>query len=421
MPKPPRCRGYSRLPAGPASRCCCSIGVAAAVAAGVDGRAVVAGPELQPAVREPQRRGPGADRAGARGRRHSVSARRHRTASRCRPSSVQRCAPEARRPGPARRRAAASRSCRRIRASASASSWKARAISTRSKPSSRARSRACGRSKARACTSRCRAQSAFVRDRQPAERFGVRAAEGWQAPRAGTGPVDHQPRRLQHSRAGSEPGHRRRPAGPPALRAAGATASSRMREQQFELAQRLEEDYAQRIEALLTPFVGAGPRARAGRRAGRHVGHGRSARTVPAGEPDRAQRADGRRDSSRDGAGPQGVPGCAHEPAAARRARRCRRMPPLPLQRCCRRRAAAKAPGAAAANARRRAARQHFAADHPQLRNRSHRGVHEASRPAACSASQLRCSSTTCARPARMAKSRDAAHAASSSSTSRSS
>src|SRR6185436_19730208 len=31
-----------------------------------------------------------------------------------------------------------------------------------------------------------------------------------------------------------------------------------MRERQFELTHRLEEDYAQRIEALLSPFVGAG-------------------------------------------------------------------------------------------------------------------------------------------------------------------
>ena len=31
-----------------------------------------------------------------------------------------------------------------------------------------------------------------------------------------------------------------------------------MRERQFELTRRLEEDYAQRIEALLTPFVGPG-------------------------------------------------------------------------------------------------------------------------------------------------------------------
>ena len=80
------------------------VGVAAAVAAGVGVDAVVRGPDLQPAVRQPRRRRRRADHPGARQRRHSLQARGRRQLDQRAGRATRRGASEARRAGPARRR-----------------------------------------------------------------------------------------------------------------------------------------------------------------------------------------------------------------------------------------------------------------------------------------------------------------------------
>jgi flagellar M-ring protein FliF len=81
-----------------------------------------------------------------------------------------------------------------------------------------------------------------------------------------------------------------------------------MREHQFELAQRLEEDYAQRIEALLAPFVGAGRvRAQVVAQLDSSVTEETREQFRPESQIVRSEQTS--EQLSREGAGPQGVPG----------------------------------------------------------------------------------------------------------------
>ena len=145
------------------------------------------------------------------------------------------------------------------------------------------------------------------------------------------------------------------------------------REKQMEIARGMEERYTQRVEQLLAPLVGTGPRARAGRGRRRAVDHRRSARTVSARKPDRSQRTDGRGDQ------PQrrrsaGRAGCADESAAGAWRRAAAGRSPAPVH-------SAATAGRSCESAAERAARQHVQAGDPQLRDRSHRRLH-ASQPA---------------------------------------
>ncbi len=81
-----------------------------------------------------------------------------------------------------------------------------------------------------------------------------------------------------------------------------------MRERQFDLTHRLEEDYAQRIEALLTPFVGPG-RVRAQVVAQVDTSVTEEAREQYRPESQIVRSEQTAESQSRDGAGPQGVPG----------------------------------------------------------------------------------------------------------------
>jgi flagellar M-ring protein FliF len=81
-----------------------------------------------------------------------------------------------------------------------------------------------------------------------------------------------------------------------------------MRERQFELTHRLEEDYAQRIEALLTPFVGAGHvRAQVVAQVDTSITEQAREQYSPDGQVVRSEQIS--ETTSREGAGPQGVPG----------------------------------------------------------------------------------------------------------------
>ncbi|HEY1283898.1 MAG TPA: flagellar basal-body MS-ring/collar protein FliF [Steroidobacteraceae bacterium] len=81
-----------------------------------------------------------------------------------------------------------------------------------------------------------------------------------------------------------------------------------MRERQFELTHRLEEDYAQRIEALLTPFVGPGRvRAQVVAQVDTSVTEEAREQYRPDSQIVRSEQT--AESQSREGAGPQGVPG----------------------------------------------------------------------------------------------------------------
>jgi flagellar M-ring protein FliF len=80
------------------------------------------------------------------------------------------------------------------------------------------------------------------------------------------------------------------------------------RERQFELTRRLEEDYAQRIEALLTPFVGPGRvRAQVVAQVDTSVTEEAREQYKPDSQVVRSEQTS--ESASRDGSGPQGVPG----------------------------------------------------------------------------------------------------------------
>jgi len=80
------------------------------------------------------------------------------------------------------------------------------------------------------------------------------------------------------------------------------------RERQFELTRRLEEDYAQRIEALLTPFVGPGRvRAQVVAQVDTSVTEEAREQYKPDSQIVRSEQTS--ETASRDGSGPQGVPG----------------------------------------------------------------------------------------------------------------
>jgi flagellar M-ring protein FliF len=80
------------------------------------------------------------------------------------------------------------------------------------------------------------------------------------------------------------------------------------RERQFELTRRLEEDYAQRIEALLTPFVGPGRvRAQVVAQVDTSVTEEAREQYKPDSQIVRSEQTS--ESASRDGSGPQGVPG----------------------------------------------------------------------------------------------------------------
>jgi len=90
-----------------------------------------------------------------------------------------------------------------------------------------------------------------------------------------------------------------------------------MREQQYDMIHRLEDDYAQRIEALLTPLVGAG-RVRAQVVAQMDMAVTEEAREQYRPESQIVRSEQTSESTSRDGSGPQGVPGAlTNQPPAS--------------------------------------------------------------------------------------------------------
>ena len=202
------------------------VGIAAAVAAGVTVVLWSRGPTYSLLYANLAAAGPGADRAGARCRADSLplaaGLERHRGAGR----AARRCAPEARRPGPARRRRRLRRSWTRT-PGFGVSQFMENARYQHALETELARTIASLQpvEGARVHLAVPR-QSAFVRDHRAGERLGVRAAQAGPPPRAGAGAGHRQSRGLEHSGARRRPGHRGRPAGPAAVLARTATISS---------------------------------------------------------------------------------------------------------------------------------------------------------------------------------------------------
>jgi len=100
------------------------------------------------------------------------------------------------------------------------------------------------------------------------------------------------------------------------LSAPQANTELAMRERQLELTQRLEEDYVQRIEALLTPFVGAGRvRAQVVAQVDASITEEAREQYRPDSQIVRSEQTS--ETASRDSSGPQGVPGAlSNQPPA---------------------------------------------------------------------------------------------------------
>ena len=147
------------------------------------------------------------------------------------------------------------------------------------------------------------------------------------------------------------------------------------REKQLEIARGMEERYTQRVEQLLAPLVGPG-RVRA-----QVVADVEMSTTEEAREQYRPESQIVRSEQTRGREQPQrrrtaGRAGCADESAAdAGRGLAAGRRGE------CTAPAQAQAAGARLHGRRRRAAGQHVEAVDAQLRNRSHRRLHQASRP----------------------------------------
>ena len=124
-----------------------------------------------------------------------------------------------------------------------------------------------------------------------------------------------------------------------------------MRERQFELTHRLEEDYAQRIEALLSPFVGAGRvRAQVVAQVDTSVTEEAREQYKPDSQIVRSEQTS--ETTSRDGSGgTQGVPGAlSNQPPTPGSALPPNAQPATPAAAGATAAGAAKAQGAAAAN-----------------------------------------------------------------------
>ncbi len=282
---------------------------------------------------------------------------------------------------------------------------------------------AAGRGRARASR---RAAPVRVRPRSPRrERFGVRAAEG---------------RASASSRSRSRPSST---SWPPASRTwkptrspwstsrAGCcprrtdTTSSPCAKQQFDMVHRLEDDYAQRIEALLTPLVGTG-RVRAQVVAQMDMAVTEEAREQYKPDSQIVRSEQTSEQTSRDGChrAPR-ASRCADQPAARRR-RRCPAAPELPHRQSppALAGAAGQAAGAAteprspARAAHRSTGQRHSTQSTTQLRNRSHRRLHAAAgRPAASALTVAVLDRQPALPPARTARSKAPPLSASSSST----
>jgi flagellar M-ring protein FliF len=122
------------------------------------------------------------------------------------------------------------------------------------------------------------------------------------------------------------------------------------RERQFELTRRLEEDYAQRIEALLTPFVGPGRvRAQVVAQVDTSVTEEAREQYKPDSQVVRSEQTS--ESASRDGSGPQGVPGSlSNQPPTPGSALPPNAAAATPATAGATSAGAAKAQGAAAAN-----------------------------------------------------------------------
>jgi flagellar M-ring protein FliF len=122
------------------------------------------------------------------------------------------------------------------------------------------------------------------------------------------------------------------------------------RERQFELTRRLEEDYAQRIEALLTPFVGPGRvRAQVVAQVDTSVTEEAREQYKPDSQVVRSEQTS--ESASRDGSGPQGVPGSlSNQPPTPGTALPANAAAATPAAAGAAGAGAAKAQGAAAAN-----------------------------------------------------------------------
>ena len=155
----------------------------------------------------------------------------------------------------------------------------------------------------------------------PRQRLGAAAAA-----KPGTALEQEQVSAIVHLVASSIPGtgchagHRGRSAGTAAVLARSQRRGRALREQQFDVAHRLEDNYTQRIEELLDAAGRRRPGARAG---GREldwpsVTRRRTSNTSPTARSCAASRSQSRR--SRDSSGAGGVPGRADQSAAGRRA-----------------------------------------------------------------------------------------------------
>ena len=283
------------------------------------------GPDLQPAVSAISRDEDAAQiTQSLDSARHPVQARRRRRHRQRAGRAAQRRAPEARGAGPAGKRRRLSPMTKDPGFGVSQFMENARYQHALETELARTIASLQHGARARACIWRCRSspRSCAIAGRRV--RLGVPAVEGRPPARrrAGAGRSStSSPRAFPSSNAAQvtvvdQPG-------PSAVRARQRQRASRMREQHVRVrAPPGRGSYAQRIEALLTPLVGAGPRARAGRGADRHVDHRsrrassttRRARSCAASRLPKKPRRNG-------GGGAGGVPGRADQPAAAARRR----------------------------------------------------------------------------------------------------
>ncbi len=193
-------------------------------------------------------------------------------------------------------------------------------------------------------------ESAFVRDRQPA------SASVFVQLKAGKRLEQEQIQSIINLVASSIPelepshvtvvdqlGH--------LLSAPSSNTEVAQRERQFELTHRLEEDYAQRIEALLTPFVGPGRvRAQVVAQVDTSVTEEAREQYKPDSQVVRSEQT--AESASRDGSGPQGVPGSlSNQPPTPGTALPPNTAAPAAAGATAAGAAAAKAQGAANANA----------------------------------------------------------------------
>ena len=224
------------------------------------------------------------------------------------------------------------------------------------------------------------------------ERQRVRAAAAGPDAGARAGHRDREPRRLQHSGARRGPGHRRRPAGPPAVGAAGSRRTSRCATSSWSSRARWRMRMTSASRRCSSPLVGAG-RVRAQVSAQFDLSASEEAREQfrPESQIVRSEQLSEETSARRRGAG--GVPGAlTNQPPAAgvRTPRPARAQAGRPPD--CRGRDRGDDAG-------------QFSGSRRAISRSTARWPTPASRPGAASASRSPCWSTTCASSARTARS----------------